>query len=437
MCDYTNTPPSQPDGTQTPAAPPPGHADHVQTPADAIPPIRPDSVPKQAAQSPMWPDGIPAQAAEPSNPSDSTPAQGAYAPYATPVTGQPPAYNTYPMPAPAQLDPALRERFILKRLCGRIGLFFWAMEGISVLLVLLLSFFNRYMLHALPFTIPQELVGVLENTAVYLFAFGAPLLVWALWKGAPLSRTIPLRLTRGTPLVSGVLICMYLSLSANSLSSVFLQAFAAVGIEFTAPDVAIPEGGLALLFTYIQIALIPAFLEEFVCRGMVLQPLRQFGDRFAIVFSAAVFGIMHGNLFQAPFAFVMGLVFGYFAVKTGSLWVGIIAHGLNNALSVTLMWLQEYQPDLLNSIASSVALVLYAAGIGALIYYCMRNRNNLSVGRDDALNSFGKRMAIGFSPVSMILFILLMAITTARYTNITWFSGSADTAVGALRCFLW
>lgn len=69
---------------------------------------------------------------------------------------------------------------------------------------------------------------------------------------------------------------------------------------------------------------------------MIFQSMRRFGDSFALILSAILFAMFHGNLVQAPNAFLMGLVIGYFVLYSGSLWVGVIIHMVNNILSFAM-----------------------------------------------------------------------------------------------------
>ena len=57
--------------------------------------------------------------------------------------------------------------------------------------------------------------------------------------------------------------------------------------------------------------------REMVYRGYILRTLLPHDKVFAIVVSSAMFALMHGNLLQIPFAFIVGLTCGYLAVKTG------------------------------------------------------------------------------------------------------------------------
>jgi len=94
---------------------------------------------------------------------------------------------------------------------------------------------------------------------------------------------------------------------------------------------------LAVLLRIIAITIVPAVFEEVLFRGAVLQPLRRCGDSFAIIMSSVLFAFSHKNLEQGPNAFVVGLVFGYFAIRTGSLITPIIMHLANNVFAALLI----------------------------------------------------------------------------------------------------
>lgn len=70
-------------------------------------------------------------------------------------------------------------------------------------------------------------------------------------------------------------------------------------------------------------------MEEVVFRGVVLRGLAKYGKLFAIVTSAALFGLFHADIVQGVFAFAAGLIFGYIAMEYGILW-SIALHIFNN-----------------------------------------------------------------------------------------------------------
>ena len=71
-------------------------------------------------------------------------------------------------------------------------------------------------------------------------------------------------------------------------------------------------------------------------RGYVLRTLRPFGKCFAILGSAILFGLFHGNLLQTPYAVLMGLLFGYVTVEYSLVW-SIALHMFNNLVLADLL----------------------------------------------------------------------------------------------------
>ena len=135
------------------------------------------------------------------------------------------------------------------------------------------------------------------------------------------------------------------SMASNFISnfvSIFMETF--LGLVPEQPELggAIdnPQSlGIALLCT----AAAPAFIEEFAFRGVTLSILRKFGDMPAIIITALLFGLMHGNFVQIPFAFGIGLALGLITVITDSIWPAVAVHFANNAIAVTFEYL-GYMP---------------------------------------------------------------------------------------------
>ena len=95
-----------------------------------------------------------------------------------------------------------------------------------------------------------------------------------------------------------------------------------------------------MLFLYICLA--APVVEEILFRGVVARLLVPYGKKLAILGSAFLFGIFHGNLVQAPFAFGIGLVLGYVALEYGILW-SMVLHMFNNlGLGIVLPRLLSY-----------------------------------------------------------------------------------------------
>ncbi|MBR3844029.1 MAG: CPBP family intramembrane metalloprotease, partial [Clostridia bacterium] len=99
-----------------------------------------------------------------------------------------------------------------------------------------------------------------------------------------------------------------------------------------------PETPFELVLSILHMAAVPALVEELAFRGIALGMLRRYGDIFAIVVSALLFGMLHGNLIQIPFAFFVGVILAYTVVRTGSIVPAVIIHFINNAMSCLLSY---------------------------------------------------------------------------------------------------
>lgn len=92
--------------------------------------------------------------------------------------------------------------------------------------------------------------------------------------------------------------------------------------------------GLLLAFFLLTNFLGPAF-EEFMVRGLVMHELRPVMPfPVMIVVQSALFGIMHGFLFQSLFAGAVGVLFGLLYALSGNLYASVLMHILFNLTSL-------------------------------------------------------------------------------------------------------
>lgn len=87
------------------------------------------------------------------------------------------------------------------------------------------------------------------------------------------------------------------------------------------------------------IAIIPAFFEEMTYRGFFYNTYRETSPFGAIIMCGLLFGLVHGNLNQFTYAFVLGMMFALIVEATDSLWSTIIVHFLINMSSVAVIYL--------------------------------------------------------------------------------------------------
>lgn len=87
------------------------------------------------------------------------------------------------------------------------------------------------------------------------------------------------------------------------------------------------------------IAVLPACVEEFVFRGLIYHSYRKNGILGAAVLSGLVFGLMHLNINQLSYAWLMGIVFALLVEATGSMYSSMLAHFAANSYSIIMMQL--------------------------------------------------------------------------------------------------
>lgn len=155
----------------------------------------------------------------------------------------------------------------------------------------------------------------------------------------------------------------------QQLISLIDMGWVALGV--VPQQLVISSFGMFALYTFTS-AITPAIVEEIVFRGMILNGLRtKFNDISAIFLSALMFALMHGNLQQLVYPFVLGLILGWLKLRTGSIIPCMIVHftsnfltilltylGLNNSLSISLEWWR-------------IILAILVAGIVFVVVYLL------------------------------------------------------------------
>ena len=93
------------------------------------------------------------------------------------------------------------------------------------------------------------------------------------------------------------------------------------------------------VFGIISIAIMAPLVEELLFRGAIQGHLLRKGMKpvYAILIASAVFGIVHMNPIQIPFAFAIGMIFGWLYYRTGSVVPGMIGHFINNSIATIQM----------------------------------------------------------------------------------------------------
>lgn len=266
-------------------------------------------------------------------------------------------------PCPSFLSSQEQERRFLRKRAG--------FAGLSMLLAVVLQLFLSALMTGLVQATAQffsERFHISIQLDYYLFSNLLTLVVqpislllpgFVLIGGSrlPLGQAIPLKKPKIGVTLPAIGVMMGISSVGLLIYQLLYQFTSLFGVRPVMADMGAGSNSPFNVFLYfLTVAVLPSFLEEFLFRGALLQSFRVFGDGFAILLSALMFSLLHGNLIQAPNAFLMGLGLGFFAVASHSLWVPILIHFVNNASAVILdliyplfpVWIQSMLSMLLN-----------------------------------------------------------------------------------------
>lgn len=235
-----------------------------------------------------------------------------------------------------------------------------------------------------------------------------------------LKKTAGVTLPLGAPRKnSGVLLLIPAGLGVNYIGNVavsyMMTFFSSFGISSYSYEMALtqqeplPENAFQLICTVMYMAVFPAFFEEFAFRGVIMQPLRKYGDWFAIIVSGVIFGLVHGNIMQMPFAVIAGVALGYAVTVTDSLWTGIIIHFLNNFLSVLFSWARTGLSSGVNLVFSAIFTYgIIIIGVVALAGYAKNNPRMLKLYPSKTDVKKSRAAAVYFLMPAMLVALLLM-----------------------------
>lgn len=124
---------------------------------------------------------------------------------------------------------------------------------------------------------------------------------------------------------------------------------------YTAPaGTELPEGGLALMLSFFTMCVVPALLEERLCRGYLQGMLRPWGAWLSILAPSLVFALLHTDIARLPGVFILSVCLGLVAHATGSIMPSIVLHFSNNLMSFLLMCAAQKMTDV-----SALAMTLY------------------------------------------------------------------------------
>jgi len=136
--------------------------------------------------------------------------------------------------------------------------------------------------------------------------------------------------------ISPPLLCISLGAALNVLTICILSMIPIAQQPQPFDDII----GNNFIIDFIMVALLAPVVEEIIFRGIVQKRLtKMMNARSAVFLQALIFGIVHLNLLQGVYAFVLGMIIGYIYHWFDSIWVAVILHIAFNGTSIALFYI--------------------------------------------------------------------------------------------------
>lgn len=297
----------------------------------------------------------------------------------------------------------MEETRAARKVFGRIGIGYTGFLSASIVLQIVL----KVMIHVFN----QQ--GILNlSRGWYLFAASLAnyaaggLVLFLIIKNMPVTQKPVSRRADKKLLICSFFICISALIAGNLLGRLLMTIISALeGKPMINPVEEVLKGLNTGTIFAIMVVMAPV-CEEFLFRRLLIDRIRRYGDKAAILVSAMIFGLCHGNFYQFFYAFGIGLVFGYIYTRTGRLRYTIIFHMIINFLgSVAAIYIQYSLV-----FAGIYALLLYGSMIAGIVLFIITKRDWIFWQGDEAVWGRGAGKVL-FLNVGMILFFVLSAIS--------------------------
>lgn len=157
---------------------------------------------------------------------------------------------------------------------------------------------------------------------------------------------------------------------------------------------------------FLYVTIVAPIAEELLFRGVILRSMQPYGKRFAILTSALLFGVFHGNIVQAPYAFLIGLVLGYAAIEHSIVWA-IVLHMFNNlVLSQLMNKLTDFLPEMTVSVILTVIIIGFSVAA-----FCIAVNRRAEIAAYIRENKVDRRYVKPFfTAAGIIVFLVMMQL---------------------------
>lgn len=235
-----------------------------------------------------------------------------------------------------------------RKVFSRIGIAFFVFVVVgSALQLILPAILNAILGPDNWFSTSSWGMWILSFAPIYLVAF--PLTILILCK-IPANKYEPQKLST-RQFLTFVPMCFCLMYAGNLVGTLLSLILSGGQATNNVATLAMDNNPLKIM---VIVILAPIF-EELVCRKLIIDRTRQYGEKTAVLLSGLLFGLFHLNLYQFFYAFALGIIFAYIYIRTSKLIYPIILHAIINFMgSVVAPWIiTKVDMDALQNLSST------------------------------------------------------------------------------------
>ncbi len=242
---------------------------------------------------------------------------------------------------------------------------------------------------------------------ILVLGLGLPFIVYMYLFRLPVGETVPVRKMRTSNFALLVTFGLGFSTMVTYIGNVISGGSFVTG-GFTNPgNILADNRGIGLLYSILCLCIIPALVEEFVFRGVILQTLRRRGgDTFAILTSALMCALVYSNT-QGISEFFISLLMGYLVVFSGSVLPAIAVGLLRSELSLIMTLLSmSVDYEKVTAIDAISTVVAIAAGLLSVAAILGRYPDFFRIKEGKSSLSLKEKMVVAVSSPGMIFLII-------------------------------
>lgn len=270
------------------------------------------------------------------------------------------------------------------------------------------------------FTNLDNYLGLGLQFVVFIPALTIPFVLYLIGRKRPIKEVISFKRPKLSQLLISYFATMALGYAGLLLTNYLVYLLRLIGYKPMDLPINAPSGVPMGIFFVVVIAVLPALLEEFAYRGVIMGEIRRYNRWAAVLISGLFFGLMHGNLIQIPYASFIGFGMAYFAIKFDSIWVGVFIHFINNSVAIAETYFVKFYPDYTKVIemsAGAFQFMLMVIGVAIIVPFLAVK--GIGLPKRDGEISFKLVMRGVFrSPIFYIVIVILLAMTLATLQKI-------------------